>query len=49
LVTALWAMLFLGEIMLTQQWLGGVVIVAAVILLNLRRPARLRPAAASAD
>ncbi len=49
LVTALWAMLFLGEMMLMQQWLGGIVIVAAVILLNLRRPARLRPAAASAD
>jgi drug/metabolite transporter (DMT)-like permease len=49
LLTAFWAMLFLGETMQAQQWLGGLVIVAAVILLNLRRPARLRPAAASAD
>jgi drug/metabolite transporter (DMT)-like permease len=49
LLTAFWAMLFLNEMMLPQQWMGGAVIVAAVILLNLRRPARLRPAAASAD
>jgi drug/metabolite transporter (DMT)-like permease len=37
LLTSFWAMLFLGEIMIAQQWLGGVVIVAGVILLNLRR------------
>ncbi len=40
LLTSFWAMLFLSEVMVAQQWLGGVVIVAGVILLNLRRPAK---------
>jgi drug/metabolite transporter (DMT)-like permease len=45
LLTSFWAMLFLGEVMIAQQWLGGLVIVSGVILLNLRREA---PAPASA-
>jgi drug/metabolite transporter (DMT)-like permease len=38
LLTAVLALIFLGEIMLPIQWLGGAVIIASVILLQLRRP-----------
>jgi len=38
LLTAVLAVIFLGEIMLPIQWLGGLVIIASVILLQLRRP-----------
>jgi drug/metabolite transporter (DMT)-like permease len=38
LLTAVLALVFLGEMMLPIQWLGGVVIIASVILLQLRRP-----------
>ncbi len=38
LLTAILALIFLGEIMLPIQWVGGLVIIASVILLQLRRP-----------
>jgi drug/metabolite transporter (DMT)-like permease len=38
LLTAVLALIFLGEVMLPIQWVGGIVIIASVILLQLRRP-----------
>ena len=38
LLTAVLALIFLGEMMLPVQWLGGALIIASVILLQLRRP-----------
>jgi drug/metabolite transporter (DMT)-like permease len=42
LLTAVLALLFLGETMQPIQWFGGVCIIASVILLQARRPARMR-------
>lgn len=39
LLTAVLALIFLNELMLPIQWLGGAIIIASVILLQLRRPA----------
>lgn len=39
LLTAFLAFIFLNELMLPIQWLGGAIIIASVILLQLRRPA----------
>lgn len=38
-LTAVLALIFLGEMMLPVQWLGGALIVTSVILLQIRRPA----------
>lgn len=38
-LTAVLALIFLNEIMLPVQWLGGAIIIASVILLQRRRPA----------
>ena len=35
-LTAVLALIFLGEVMLPIQWLGGAVIIASVILLQIR-------------
>ncbi len=37
-LTAILALTFLGEMLLPTQWLGGAIIIASVILLQLRRP-----------
>ncbi len=37
-LTALLALIFLGELLQPIQWLGGLIIIASVILLQLRRP-----------
>lgn len=39
LLTAVLALVFLDELMLPIQWLGGAIIIGSVILLQLRRPA----------
>lgn len=49
LLTAVLALIFLSEEMLPIQWLGGAVIVASVIMLQLRRPAAASPPAAAGD
>ena len=38
LLTAVLALIFLSEVMLPIQWVGGAVIIASVILLQLRKP-----------
>lgn len=38
-LTALLALIFLGELLQPLQWLGGLIILTSVILLQLRRPA----------
>ncbi|MBI1258919.1 MAG: EamA family transporter [Chloroflexi bacterium] len=38
LLTAVLALIFLGEVMLPIQWVGGAVIIASVILLQVRKP-----------
>ncbi len=41
LLTTVLAMIFVGEVMQPIQWLGGAVIIASVILLQIRRSDRL--------
>ena len=38
LLTAVLALIFIGEVLLPIQWLGGAMIIASVIVLQLRRP-----------
>jgi drug/metabolite transporter (DMT)-like permease len=37
-LTALLALVFLGELLQPLQWLGGLIIIASVIVLQIRRP-----------
>ncbi len=49
LLTTVLAMVFVGETMLPIQWIGGIVIVASVILLQVRRPGSISPVEAIGD
>ncbi|MCC6804494.1 MAG: DMT family transporter [Anaerolineae bacterium] len=49
-LTAVLAMIFLGEVMQPMQWVGGALIIASVILLQARRrPAKAEPAVLAGD